>query len=224
MVATQRGKTTPRKLGRPPSTDSGATRLRIIDAARRLFASLGYEATTNNDIASAAGLTTGALYHYFDSKVELYIEVFDECIRLIYDRFGKVATDAGGLVSGLCAIADDAVALQASDPTLSSFLSAAGVEAPRHPELTELTQHHRSQSSALWRGIVDAGVATGELPADVDRKATAAMIGAIYSGFGLLAVRTDARAHARAFEAFKLLVRGQLIAGYATAEPSGSKG
>ena len=47
-----------------------------------MFARDGYEATTNRSIAKASGITSGAIYHYFDSKAELYAAVYEE----VYDR------------------------------------------------------------------------------------------------------------------------------------------
>jgi AcrR family transcriptional regulator len=45
-----------------------ATRQRILQAARRLFAENGYEATTTRDIAHAAEIATGTLFNYFPTK------------------------------------------------------------------------------------------------------------------------------------------------------------
>ncbi len=210
-MASSRDPSGPRPLGRPRAADSSATRKRIIDAARRLFATSGYERTTNKDIARQAGLTTGPLYHYFDSRVDLYSQVFRECIERIYDRFDKVAAEAGGLIPALCAVADDAVALQAEDPTLASFLSSANADVHRYHELAELMAYPKERAAALWGSVVDAGIAAGEVPDDVDRKGVAGMIGAIFSGFAQFADRTDRRTHAQSIEAFKLLVQGQLI-------------
>ena len=63
---------TPRRLGRPPDTSSEETRRRILESARLCFAANGYEATSNRQLADSAGLTTGAIYHYFGSKRDLF--------------------------------------------------------------------------------------------------------------------------------------------------------
>jgi AcrR family transcriptional regulator len=57
----------PRRLGRPRDAEPGATRDRILHAARHSFAELGYMATTNKVLADEAGVTTGAIYHYFEA-------------------------------------------------------------------------------------------------------------------------------------------------------------
>ena len=50
---------------------SQRTRARILDAALRLFAQVGYHAATNAVIADAAGLTRGAMLYHFASREEL---------------------------------------------------------------------------------------------------------------------------------------------------------
>ena len=50
---------------------SRRTRARILDAAMRLFAQVGYHAATNALIADAARLTRGAMLYHFSSREEL---------------------------------------------------------------------------------------------------------------------------------------------------------
>jgi len=50
---------------------SQRTRARILEAALRLFAEVGYHAATNPVIADAAGLTRGAMLYHFASREEL---------------------------------------------------------------------------------------------------------------------------------------------------------
>ncbi|MDX8036414.1 TetR/AcrR family transcriptional regulator [Lentzea sp. BCCO 10_0856] len=53
-----------------------ATEQKIIDAAVRLFAAQGYDATSVQEIVAAAEVTKGALYHYFRSKDDLLFEIY----------------------------------------------------------------------------------------------------------------------------------------------------
>jgi AcrR family transcriptional regulator len=54
-----------------------ATTGQLLEAARRLFAADGYQATSLDDVVRAAGVTKGALYHHFRGKRELFRAVFD---------------------------------------------------------------------------------------------------------------------------------------------------
>jgi AcrR family transcriptional regulator len=47
----------------------------ILQAARQVFAQQGFHATRMSDIAQAAGVSQGTLYHYFSSKDELFLAV-----------------------------------------------------------------------------------------------------------------------------------------------------
>jgi len=49
---------------------------RIRDAAVKLFAERGFDATSVQEIVDAAAVTKGALYHYFRSKDDLLYEVY----------------------------------------------------------------------------------------------------------------------------------------------------
>jgi TetR/AcrR family transcriptional regulator, transcriptional repressor for nem operon len=62
------------------SRRSTQTRDRILQIGSSLFASYGWEATTLEDILSAAGITKGAFYHYFKSKQDLCLAVLDRAI------------------------------------------------------------------------------------------------------------------------------------------------
>ena len=65
--------------GRPPGRTAAfdETRGRILDAATRLFAQRGYDATGLRLVADEVGLTSAALYHYFASKEALMDALID---------------------------------------------------------------------------------------------------------------------------------------------------
>jgi AcrR family transcriptional regulator len=63
--------------GRPLSKKGLDTRRRLLDAAERVFAELGYHDASIVKIADAAGVAAGTFYLYFDSKKA----VFDELVR-----------------------------------------------------------------------------------------------------------------------------------------------
>ena len=66
-----------------------ATRAAVIDSAMTLFARRGYAHTTIRAIAGNAGISTGLMYHYFESKESLLQAVFDNCMFIIGDAFTK---------------------------------------------------------------------------------------------------------------------------------------
>ena len=64
-------------------------RQEILDAAMALFTTRGYDAVSMRDIARAVDITPGLVYHYFDSKENLFSVAFDayviECTNALIE-------------------------------------------------------------------------------------------------------------------------------------------
>ncbi|MDX6020652.1 acrEF/envCD operon transcriptional regulator [Scandinavium sp. V105_16] len=67
---------------RKTKADALATRQQLIDAAIEQFALRGVSNTTLTDIADAAGVTRGAVYWHFNSKVEIFNEMWRQQLPL----------------------------------------------------------------------------------------------------------------------------------------------
>jgi AcrR family transcriptional regulator len=61
-------------MGRVAGVTAAETRQRLLRAAATVFAGRGYDGTRVADIASAAGVSNGALYAHFSSKAELLVD------------------------------------------------------------------------------------------------------------------------------------------------------
>lgn len=60
-------------------------REQILTTAARCFATRGLAATKVADLAAAAGMSQGLLYHYFPSKEDIYVEI----IRRAFERINR---------------------------------------------------------------------------------------------------------------------------------------
>jgi AcrR family transcriptional regulator len=83
------------------------TREALLVAGRRLFGSKGFAATSVEDLASEAGVTTGALYHHFESKTELFAAVFELLHLEVLARNAEAAEGATGELDTLVRAFDD---------------------------------------------------------------------------------------------------------------------
>jgi AcrR family transcriptional regulator len=84
------------KSKRTQASRSAATRAALVTAARPLFATKGYAAVGTDEVARAAGVTRGALYHQFAGKEELFAEVFEQVEREITERIAADVFAGGG--------------------------------------------------------------------------------------------------------------------------------
>ena len=64
---------TPSARRKPKGDKRESTRAALLDAARSLIREKGYERTTLEDVATRAGMTTGAIYGNFKNRDELFI-------------------------------------------------------------------------------------------------------------------------------------------------------
>jgi AcrR family transcriptional regulator len=58
--------------------EDSAKRRQIIEGARSMFLTQGFDAASMNDIARAAGVSKGTLYVYFDNKEELFEAIVEQ--------------------------------------------------------------------------------------------------------------------------------------------------
>ncbi len=72
------------------------TQAAIIKAAKRIFGERGFAATTMDDIAGAARVAKGAVYHHFTTKEALFAAVFEQTsLELVsdLDRISRAEKD-----------------------------------------------------------------------------------------------------------------------------------
>lgn len=85
-----------REEQRPRRLTGDERRRQLFDVALRLFAERGYESTTMDEIAEAAGVTKPLLYQHFSSKRALYLELVDSVAEALLAEIGTATAAAPG--------------------------------------------------------------------------------------------------------------------------------
>src|SRR5207253_1890542 len=93
----------PRCAMRVTAEVKAATRQRILEAARQLFATKGFETATTRDLASAAGIAAGTLFNYFASKEAILACLAAEAADDLHRAFDAEASSATSLEEDLFA-------------------------------------------------------------------------------------------------------------------------
>ena len=70
------------------------TRAKLVDVARQLFAKMGVENTTMNDIAVASQKGRRTLYTYFKSKEDIYLAVVESELDILSETMKRVSEKA----------------------------------------------------------------------------------------------------------------------------------
>lgn len=95
---------------------------RIIAAARALFTHKGFEATTSQEIADAAGVASGTVFTYAKTKDDLLILVFHDEMMEVAERAYVAARATDGLLDQAVAFFETMVAYHERDLPLAHAL------------------------------------------------------------------------------------------------------
>lgn len=112
------------QLGRPVGASGAETRRRIITAAMRCVAEVGYSQATIREIARAADMTSGSLYHYFPNKSELLQATGEEIEEIVLPRLRAAAAQHDDVIDRIEAVLDESTRLIRDYPYLTGFLRA----------------------------------------------------------------------------------------------------
>lgn len=81
----------------------------VLKAALELFATKGYANTSVQQIVEAAGVTKGAMYHYFASKDDLLFAIYERMLSLQKRRLDEITAKGGAAEDVIRAVCEDVV-------------------------------------------------------------------------------------------------------------------
>ncbi len=177
-----------KRLGRPALT-AGELRQRkqsILDDALAVVAEQGADALRLRDVATASGVSIGALQHYFDSRDRLVREAFDQHARYVVETIEK-ADDPGAEPWLRLAAVFDAVA-GGPDFARRCVLWIEFAAAAQHDsQLRDLMNGAYEAWRTMLRTVVDAGIQAKAFHPALPADAIVACLLALIDGFELAA-------------------------------------
>ena len=143
-------------------------RLAIVGAALELFATKGFARTTTADISRAAGISTGALFHYFASKRAVFVGLFDADRDEWDEAFESASADPDPWHALMGVV--DRLAAEAAHPVVAGLIVEILAQSHRDPEIAALVA---DGDRRMMRGIAalvdrlrEAGHADPGMPSD----------------------------------------------------------
>lgn len=139
---------------------------RLLEAATRLFAEKGFESTSVQEIVEAAGVTKGAMYHYFGSKDDLLYEIYARVLRMQTERLEQLADAEGSVQQRLAEAAADVVQTSIAnlDDTVIFFRSMHLLA----PDKRATVRGDRRRYHERFRALIEEGRGAGVFRRDVD--------------------------------------------------------
>ncbi|HET7683384.1 MAG TPA: TetR/AcrR family transcriptional regulator [Marmoricola sp.] len=152
-----------------PSTGSGTASRReeLLGIAAELFAEKGFKNTTVRDIADAAGILSGSLYHHFDSKESMVDELLDTFQTELWRQYDEIEASDRTPREKLEAVVRasfDAIGSHRNEVAIFQSDAVFLTSFERFAYLGERNQKFRE----LWTRLLSEGVERGELRADLD--------------------------------------------------------
>jgi AcrR family transcriptional regulator len=156
-----------------------------------LFASKGVAETTVKDIARGAGLSEGALYRHYASKDDLVWRTFQHHYVALAARLGSAAGRETSTRHKLAVMIREICQAHDDDPALFHFLVFV-----QHGQLNRL-EPGTPTPVTVFRDVIGAAIAHGELPGQDADLATALVLGLVLQPM-TFRLRTPGRSAGRA--------------------------
>lgn len=161
------------------------TRQRLLAEARRIFLTIGYQATTLDEVAAAAGFTKGAVYWHFPNKRALFLALVAESVEAnlaTLEAFLASATAKPSELKDMLGRWIDGIDERESLPGFGAELE---IESRRDTEVRAIHQRmiveHEAKLAAFLERYFEA---VGEKPALCPMELSRALI-TIFKGFAL---------------------------------------
>jgi len=149
-------------------------RERIVSAARSLVSEGGFRNASIGAVASAAGLSTGAIYRYFPSKAVLFVEMLTDAVHKECGILQQITSQPGTAEQRLCAAVESFARRALKGP----HLAYAFIAEPTDPEVDAARILCRQEFGEVFKSVLREGIAAGEFPTQSVEISAACIVGA----------------------------------------------
>ncbi len=163
------------------------TRAALVSAGRRLFGRSGFAATSVEDLARDAGVTTGALYHHFPTKAALFEAVFETVHLELMAASRDAAARADGPIE-LLALGFEAFLDKVLEPDVQRIVITDAPSVLGPAKFTELDERY---AFAAIVAALEAAADKGALRADDPQTLATLLLGMLQRGGMLIASSTE---------------------------------
>ena len=195
---------------------------RIVAAALRVFSERGYRGATIQDVVRDSGLSVGAIYTYFKSKDELFLECCDLMTGGGLETLGSMLagkeTTAERLATAVTFYIDSIDEAPEGGPGLVTLVQAWAA-ADSEGRLRDMLTRRRERLVGAGQLLLREGVARGELPPWLDVDATARAYVALLDGLLLQRIEAGDRYRPADLERQALAILDLVLAAGSAARP-----
>lgn len=151
------------------------TREDILEAAAQVFRQKGFHGASMQDIARAVSLQKASLYHHVSSKQEILLALLNRALELLLERISEISAQPVPADEKLRQMIRAYLQILAENTDLSAVL----LFEHRSLERRQHARHvpNRDKFEALWRGVLEEGIAAGLFAREDPALTARAMLG-----------------------------------------------
>ncbi|MCH1624142.1 TetR/AcrR family transcriptional regulator [Ferdinandcohnia quinoae] len=158
----------------------------ILESAHACFAKKGFQVATMNDIVEHSGMSKGAIYNYFNSKDEIYLELMRESTEQTYNSLKEsilIFNSALEKIIFLFDLYDKGDGINIEDLSKTIVHYEFRLYSFRHEELNnKLNQRKQKYFLEFIEDIIKEGQYSGEFKSDLNPKLMADLFWSLIDG------------------------------------------
>ncbi|MBO9642985.1 MAG: TetR family transcriptional regulator [Pseudacidovorax sp.] len=158
---------TPATERKPKPRNAVATREKILKMASREFAAHGFEGTRIDAIVARCKISKNLIYHYFDSKEALFIEVMERAYGAMRERQNELQR-SGDPVQDMRDLVQKTVQHFIDQPDFLQLLSNENLHKAKHIRKSKVISEMFNPLREALQDILEDGKAQGVFRRDAD--------------------------------------------------------
>jgi AcrR family transcriptional regulator len=145
----------------------------IFEAALLCFNETGYDKTNSETIAARAGMSKGGLFHYFKSKKQLFLELFQYRVNKYFDQMKSCIKEEDSPEDRLRMLVKEAGLVLKHNVEFYKFCIEFLSMGVRDPEIRDIMTAFYKSSVQTFQSIIHEGVDAGKFEENLDTEKTA---------------------------------------------------
>lgn len=156
------------KTPKPRQRNAVATRDRILKIASKEFAAHGYDGARIDAIVARCKISKNLVYHYFDSKEALFIEVMERAYGAMRERQNELALTGEDPVRDMRELVEKTVQHFIDQPEFHQLLSTENLHKAVHIRKSKVISEMFNPLRTALSAILESGKQKGVFRRDAD--------------------------------------------------------
>ncbi len=156
------------KTPKPRQRNAVATRDRILKIASKEFAAHGYDGARIDAIVARCKISKNLVYHYFDSKEALFIEVMERAYGAMRERQNELALTGEDPVRDMRELVEKTVQHFIDQPEFHQLLSTENLHKAVHIRKSKVISEMFNPLRTALSTILESGKQKGVFRRDAD--------------------------------------------------------